>query len=282
MKVFYRPELATSRPDPASPSAHKPALVVADWLRRGLIAPDDVLGFEPVTRDDFKLAHDPRFVDDIYSLRHPNGYGNVDPELLATLPYTTGSLLAAAHHALAAREAVCSPTSGYHHAHHGFAGGFCTFNGLIVTALKLHQAGLVQSVGILDLDVHYGDGTDELIRHHRLDWIIHETQGRHFHTRADIGRHGAFYFEWLEQALDRVAACDLVLYQASADPHVRDPLGGLLDEGELQRRDQTVFSRLRGRPLVWNLAGGYQLDPWGRIDPVLRLHRNTARACLSA
>jgi hypothetical protein len=44
-----------------------------------------------------------------------------------------------------------------------------------------------------------------------------------------------------------------------------------------------VFERLGHRPLVWNLAGGYQvlagdhLSDAQRIEPVLALHRETAR-----
>ena len=34
-------------------------------------------------------------------------------------------------------------------------------------------------------------------------------------------------------------------------------------------------------PLVWNLAGGYQKDKDGSIEPVLKCHRNTMEACLN-
>ena len=37
-----------------------------------------------------------------------------------------------------------------------------TFNGLVVTAMKLHKEGRAKRVGILDCDQHYGNGTEEL------------------------------------------------------------------------------------------------------------------------
>ena len=46
----------------------------------------------------------------------------------------------------------------------------------------------------------------------------------------------------------------------------------------------TVFCVLlspRPQALVWNLAGGYQRDASGSIEPVLRLHRNTLNAWVS-
>jgi hypothetical protein len=35
-------------------------------------------------------------------------------------------------------------------------------------------------------------------------------------------------------------------------------------------------------PLVWNLAGGYQRDESGSIEPVLKLHRMTVIAWMCA
>ena len=100
MKVFYRPEQTARNAGAYSPSAGKPALVVQDWLARGLIRDTDVLGFEPVSRADLQRAHDSEFVDGVLDLRIANGFGNHDAQVAASLPYTSGSLLAAARHAL--------------------------------------------------------------------------------------------------------------------------------------------------------------------------------------
>ena len=52
------------------------------------------------------------------------------------------------------------------------ASGFCTFNGLVVAAQVLKKAGLVNKVGILDFDQHYGDGSIDIIRALKLDdWL---------------------------------------------------------------------------------------------------------------
>ena len=49
----------------------------------------------------------------------------------------------------------------------------------------------------------------------------------------------------------------------------------------MSARDRTVFQQLGHLPMVWNLAGGYQQQAGktdaARIDPVLALHRETAR-----
>ena len=278
MKLFYRPEQSAANAGTYSPSAGKPALVVSDWLRRDLISQDDALSFEPVTREQIKLAHDAAFVDRVLDLERSNGFGNRDAGVAASLPYTTGSLLAAARHALETGSHVCSPTSGFHHACYGSAGGFCTFNGLMVTALVLKAEDLVRKVAILDLDMHYGNGTDDIIDELGIDWIVHRTQGQKFWSRKEVGRDAGRYFDWLRKAIEDCRQADLVIYQAGADPHINDPLGGLLTDQELAIRDHLVFESFKGMPVAWNLAGGYQRDADGGIEPVLKIHRGTVIA----
>lgn len=49
-------------------------------------------------------------------------------------------------------------------------------------------------------------------------------------------------------------------------------------------RDKKVFEFARDNhiPLVWNLAGVYQRDNKGIIEPVLKCHRNIMQECINA
>ena len=277
MKVFYRPEQVATSYQP-SPSALKPRLVVQDWLNDPQINAE-ICSFEPVGTKTLCLAHDGAFVRGIFSGRWENGFGNTNADVALSLPFTTGSMVAAAEHAVLHREVVCSPTSGFHHAEYATAMGYCTFNGLMVAALALKQAGLVQKVAILDCDAHYGNGTDHIIETLGTDWVVHHTLGKHFHCEENA-RDGKFE-SWLHKAIDGCLNCDLVLYQAGADPHIDDPLGGILTTEQMSQRDRVVFERLGQLPLVWNLAGGYQVAPGEteaeKREPILALHRETAR-----
>ena len=60
-----------------------------------------------------------------------------------------------------------------------------------------------------------------------------------------------------------------------------DPLGGLLTNEELSKRDSTVFERCCNDkiPIAWNLAGGYQKTADGSIHKVIEIHRETMRQC---
>ena len=143
----------------------------------------------------------------------------------------------------------------------------------MVTALVLKAEGKVKRIGILDCDQHYGDGTAEIMDELAIGWIRHITQGHGYSSDA------IQFIRELPDIVRSFAGCDLLIYQAGADPHINDPLGGFLTTNELAVRDRIVFSVAKsiGIPVVWNLAGGYQ-EPLARV---LEIHRNTMLACVA-
>jgi len=253
-----------------SPSAAKPAVVVKAWedakmpiaIREPLIATYPMLD----------AAHDPHFVKEVMLGQRDNGHGNRSTKLANTLPHTCGAMVSAAREAIENGKGAVAPVSGFHHAGYDFAGGFCTFNGLMVAAMALPD----DEVGILDFDMHYGNGTDNIIL--TLDQgsrITHYSQG----TYKDP-KNPEDWLHRLPRLLERFEFCDVVLYQAGADPHIDDPLGGWLTTDQLFRRDLIVFKKLRDMqvPVAWNLAGGYQSD----FNKVVEVHVNTMRAFVEA
>jgi acetoin utilization deacetylase AcuC-like enzyme len=42
--------------------------------------------------------------------------------------------------------------------------GFCTFNDVAVAALALLAEGMAENILVIDLDVHQGDGTADILR----------------------------------------------------------------------------------------------------------------------
>jgi acetoin utilization deacetylase AcuC-like enzyme len=257
-----------------SPSAHKPLAAVQSWLALGI--PLSVIPPKPVTREELARAHDRKHVDAILECRTMNGFYTRAADVAASLPYTSGAMLAAAREALRNGQVAVAPTCGFHHARHAKADAFCTFNGLMVTALALKDEGLAQRVGILDLDQHYGDGTEEIITTLGVDFVNHYSSAEEYNWPAQAE-------EFLARVPSLVAGmknCDVVLYQAGADPHVDDPLGGWLTTDQLAERDRLVFQTARELriPVAWNLAGGYQKP----LRKVLDIHDNTMRVCSSA
>lgn len=272
--VFFTPKMV-AHSQSFSPSASKPSQAVESWRRLGL--PLDFHEPTPLTRDDFARAHDATFVREVLDRRRENGFGNRSAQVAASLPWTSGAMCSAARHAWHHGDAAVAPCSGFHHAGYASTEGFCTFNGLMATAAVLHAEGATR-IGIVDCDEHYGNGTDDIIEKlGHPGWVSHFTAGAKYTRPSQVKA----FFKELSQVLARLADCDVVLYQAGADPHVDDPLGGWLTTAELEQRDRLVFETLHelGVPVAWNLAGGYQVEADGSIPKVLEIHDNTMRAC---
>jgi acetoin utilization deacetylase AcuC-like enzyme len=278
MHVVYDPRQSVAgvparlTPGGLSPSAAKPALVVEAWKNAGI--PLEFISPRPLTVEELALAHERAYIEGVLAGTRNNGFGNTMPQVAVTLPWTSGSFATAALRAIATGQPQASPTSGFHHACYRVGGGFCTFNGLVIAAQLVRKAFPKDKVGILDCDFHYGNGTDDIIRVLGLDWIQHWTFGK-----EDIAPWNVR--DWLQKLPELVASfknCRVLLYQAGADPHIDDPLGGLLTDAQLEERDRLVFQTCKALslPVAWNLAGGYQ-DP---IERVLEIHTRTAWASI--
>ena len=269
--VFYTHKLVANT-DCYSPSAGKPALAIESWQALGI--PINVLEPTAARVDELCYAHGRTYVEKVLACRADNGFGNRLPEVAESLPYTTGAFVGAAREALKNGQVAVAPVSGFHHACYYNGGGFCTFNGLVVAAQVLKKASLVNKVGILDFDQHYGDGTVDIIRVCELGgWLSQYSAGAEY-RRSDQAEG---FLKRIPELVSRFADCDIILYQAGADPHVADPLGGWLTTAQLAERDRLVFEHAKswGIPIAWNLAGGYQ----NNFRAVLDIHDNTLRAC---
>ncbi|HYQ16147.1 MAG TPA: hypothetical protein VEQ58_10330 [Polyangiaceae bacterium] len=277
LKVFYSEDMV-SIAGSASPSDRKPRLVAealrqTDW-------PIQLVSPEPTAISDVCRVHDQSFVDDVLQLRRANGFGSLSESVARSVLYTCGACYGSARVAL--EEGIsASLTSGFHHAGPRIGRGFCTFNGLMITAAQLLDEGRVQKLAIVDCDYHYGDGTQAIIdEQSRSAQVLHLSFGKTF-RHPDQAEH---YLTAVSELRAKLAAfgAELVLYQAGADAHVDDPFGGLLTTEQMRTRDRSVLSIARELdiPLTWNLAGGYQVEPDGTIPRVIELHLNTFEEAL--
>jgi acetoin utilization deacetylase AcuC-like enzyme len=224
------------------------------------------------------------------------------PALWPAVRLTNGGVLAAAERALADGVAAVL-ASGFHHAHADHGEGFCTFNGLVVAAEALRAAGRVKTVAVLDLDLHYGNGTAALCpgRPWLFNCSIYGNDYWHNQAFRDVAQrrhsdgpnHSSFALpggsgraELLEalargmQAILDWGRPDLLLYQAGADPYREDPYSPLdLDHADLRERDRIVFAwaKREGLPLAWTLAGGYTPE----VKKVVDVHLGTFEAAVS-
>jgi acetoin utilization deacetylase AcuC-like enzyme len=223
------------------------------------------------------------------------------PELYPSVLLTNGGCLAAARRALADGVAAAL-VSGFHHAHADHGEGFCTFNGLVVAIDAMIAAGEIRSAAVLDMDLHYGNGTAALARtrpylrnvsiygndydrntaYRDVTERRHEDGPNHCSISLPAGCGRAQMMATMERGLELLLAAgrpDLLIFQAGADPYREDPYSPLdLDHDDLRARDRRAFefARENGLPIAWVLAGGYTED----TSKVVRVHLNTFAAAL--
>ena len=209
------------------------------------------------------------------------------PQMVERSCRAAGATLAAAHQALRDGVAI-SLAGGTHHACTGHGEGYCVFNDSAVAAFELQALGLVKRVLVVDLDVHQGNGTADIMADHEwcYTFSIHGAKNYPFRKVAsdcDIaladGTTDDEYLTTLGSALDHVfhvARPDLVIYVSGADPYEGDSLGRLkLTKPGLATRDRMVAQMIRsfGVPCVVTMAGGYAYD----INDSVAIHANTVR-----
>jgi acetoin utilization deacetylase AcuC-like enzyme len=225
------------------------------------------------------------------------------PLLAEAVRYTNGGCIAALEAALDAGVAG-NLASGFHHSHADHGEGFCTFNGLVVAYESARAHGRLSRALVVDLDLHYGNGTASLCASRPElfnlsvygNWYRANTAHRDVDAeRADDTANcwsapvpnaasGAQYLEIVERALGQAierAKPQAILYQAGADPYREDPYSPLdVSLEDLYARDLMVFEACKraGIPCAWVLAGGYTKD----VSKVVAVHVGTARAALDA
>jgi acetoin utilization deacetylase AcuC-like enzyme len=260
----------------------------------------------PIEPEALRRVHTPAYIEAVRS-GEPRALAESQkfpwsPALWPSVLLTNGGAFAAAARALDDGVAAAL-ASGFHHSHADHGEGFCTFNGLVVAAEALRAAGRIRTLAVLDLDLHYGNGTASLCA--ARPWLfncsiygneywgnkayqdvenVRHTDGRnHVSFALPNGSGREMLFDALERGTKALLAYgrpDLVLYQAGADPYKEDPYSPLdLDLDALRERDRMVFAwaRREGLPLAWVLAGGYTPD----VSKVVAVHLATFDAAVA-
>lgn len=303
LTVFHHPGFAAPLGEHIMP-IRKFGLVADELIKNPNIR---IVAPTPVADSDLLKVHTPEYVAAIRT-GEPRALAESQkfpwsPELFSSVKLTSGGVLAAAKHAL--QEGVSGAlASGFHHACSDHGEGFCTFNGLIVALEILRTEGHIRTAAVLDLDLHYGNGTALLAA--SRPWIralslygndywdntpYRDVTCRHHedglnHISAPIVPSGNTDGPRMKLLLDEHLPWlitdgkpDILLFQAGADPFREDPYSPLnLDHDDLFQRDHKVFTFAKTYqiPIAWVLAGGYTKD----VSQVVKVHVNTAHAAL--
>ena len=302
MTLFHDPGFAAPLGKHIMPIS-KFALVAAEISRE---FPDiRIASPRPVTPGALLRVHTPHYIDAVQT-GDPRELAESQkfpwsPELFRSVLMTNGGLLAAADLALTDGSSGAL-ASGFHHACADHGEGFCTFNGLVIALESLRASGRIQTAAVLDLDLHYGNGTALLAA--SRPWLralsiygndywdnkpFRDVRHRHHddgpnHISVPLVPTGGPDRDLLLTTLETHLSWllnpekpDILLYQAGADPSAKDTLGSLkLSDAGLRERDRRVFAAAAAAriPVVVTLGGGYPTE----VEDIVRIHTNTVLA----
>jgi acetoin utilization deacetylase AcuC-like enzyme len=179
--------------------------------------------------------------------------------------------------------AMCRPPG--HHAGPDYAGGFCYLNNAAIAACILR--GKFARVAILDVDVHHGNGTQDIF-YDRADVFVvslhgdpsrfypfywgyagecgaEDGRGANLNLPLPRGLGDAQYLECLAPALQSIRSSDAsaLVVSLGLDAYEHDPLGWLKITTEGFRRIASAVAGL-GLPTVLVQEGGYFCPDLGR------------------
>ncbi len=280
----YREEMLLHDPGPDHPERAARLAAIAGAVE-GAALGLAVVEVQPASLEDLWRVHSAPYVDaichycmtdDAYpSLDTAMGKGSWEAALLAA-----GAGISACRAVLdgAIDNAFCAVRPPGHHAEHDRAMGFCLFNNVAVAARWLRDAAGVGRVGIIDWDVHHGNGTQHAFFSDETVCVASIHQHPHYPGTGfpqDHGVGGATLNvqmppgggpdEWLGALDDVVEAMerfgpDFLLLSCGFDAHREDPLGAQRLEAETFAEMTRRVRSLAGGRIVSMLEGGYALE----------------------
>ncbi|HOV78830.1 MAG TPA: histone deacetylase family protein [Bacillota bacterium] len=194
---------------------------------------------EPAEEQDILLVHSP------FHLEHIRKRGG----LYEYAALAAGGAVKAAELAVRGEPSFALIRPPGHHAGRNSCWGFCWFNNVAIAVEKLRTNKMVNKVLIVDIDLHFGDGTNDIFAH-----VPDVT----YHHLDDIGG--------LDRCLKENGDCELVAVSAGFDRHV-DDWGGTLyteDYAAIGKMIAGYARRVCSGRLFAALEGGYNHKVLGK------------------
>jgi acetoin utilization deacetylase AcuC-like enzyme len=267
-----------------------------------------LLAPKAISSEALEAVHDPSYSKAIERISRSGG-GAVDSDTILSAKsydaaiHAAGGMLDACELVLAGKFsnafALVRPP-GHHAGTHGRAlsassQGFCVFNNVAITAANLIEKHGLERVMILDIDVHHGNGTQEIFNPtSKVLYISIHQDGRTLYPGTgfvdEIGEgegEGSkvniplppysgdeIYLKVLKQIVIPIATeyrPEMILISAGFDAHHTDPVASmrLSSMGYLEMFEATLSlaSKLCSGKLAAVLEGGYNLDTLSKLVP---------------
>ncbi|MGH7725955.1 MAG: histone deacetylase family protein [Candidatus Eiseniibacteriota bacterium] len=268
--------------------------------RERLLAEGDTTASDWLTsplalREELETVHTPAYLEDFLNARMTERTAfselPITPGIVRAYVLSAGGTILACREALARGFAV-NVGGGHHHAFADHAEGFCYLNDIAIGIRILQRERKIERAAVIDLDLHQGNGTAHIFLGDDSVYTFSMHQENLYPVKQpsdwdiglDNGTGDGPYLGHLSEALPRIferARPDFVVYQAGADPYVKDQLGHLeITLAGLRERDRLVLEECarQGVPCAVTFGGGYARD----VEDTIAIHVNTCREALAA
>lgn len=239
-------------------------------MESGLVDGEEVAVFQPV----------PAPLDLVAQAHTSSHMANMlhDPYRQVAL-LSAGSVMMAAEmvaEGLAKRAFAYTGTAG-HHASRGSCWGFCYFNDVAITILRLRQMGL-QRFLIVDVDPHFGDGTRDFfggdadvyhINMHSGSGEEHDARMNNYDIGLTFGGSNERFLSSLKGALEMAKDFDfqIAFVIFGHDSHQDDYGGFDLTFDAYPKMAQMIVDAVGEKGLVFVLSGGSCVHVAERVIP---------------
>jgi acetoin utilization deacetylase AcuC-like enzyme len=238
LKVIYHDLYLTDYPTASCETPERVQSII-DTLRKHY----PVIEPTPASDGDIRLVHSQAILDEVKR----------DPGLFAAAAMAAGGAILAANLAMQGGPCFAAIRPPGHHASPSHHWGFCFFNNVAISLAKLLKSGSISSALVLDIDLHFGDGTDNFFTHRPKVVVanIQESNRTRFLQEVDRALSSHNY--------------DIVAISAGFDRHQQDWGGTLTTEDYFtigrNVRDYAL-SICKGR-YYGVLEGGYNVEILG-------------------
>jgi acetoin utilization protein AcuC len=266
----------------------KPKNTIAFLKEKNLLSEFRIFTPKKATEIDLLRVHDPAYVNHVKELSQTGGWLSEDTPapkgIFEVASLAAGGSMTAGEKLFEGFDITVNPLGGFHHASKGHSSGFCFFNDIAITIEYLRGKHNLKRFMIIDLDVHHGNGTQDIYIDDKtvLNLSFHqdgrtlypgtgsvETIGREDAAGYTVnlpfppGTGGISYFRAFEEIVEPITKQfkpDIILYQSGVDTHHADPLADLNLTYQTYyhlARHVAKLSKETSNKLLVLLGGGY-------------------------
>ncbi len=206
----------------------------------------------PASKEDLELVHSRSHIEEV-------GQNSLLYEIALL---AVGGALKASQLAMQGKPAFSLIRPPGHHASPDSSWGFCYFNNIAIAVENLRRENIIKRALIVDIDLHYGDGTASFFS------SVPEVLYHHVEGSSSEG-----FLSDLERFLAAQKECDVIAVSAGFDGHELD-WGGLLkteDYATIGRIIEKQAGQKCGGNVFAVLEGGYNHKVLGKNVKALLL-----------